>query len=367
MFCVLSSLYAGDGIAPVEPKTADSSESWLSRTFDGLHRFDIEAERLHSDDVEISNYALQYELKHLNWDTALTLGYTDYEELYRPAVIGNNAQLTEQTRSIQLQLGWKLNTKWNLNFTTRHYDGFTGYRSIWIAEYYRQLFGAFSSYEAPDPQGESYSVGATYSYLSGHFVRFSVGYGLDTIAPGYSFGAVGLSPSRENLYRKSATLRFEDVWRPWLKSEHIVTYVDTTNRNTRWGVSSTWHAALSEDWTLRLNLGYTEEKSRFDAEYGGLALEWNVAPKWYIFADVALYQDTGEIPNAGLITTAAPGIETLQYGIGLRWVGERSSFKVYAAIYENDYEELSGNNQIFSNLYGDRNWNLFQASYTYQF
>ena len=365
-----SSLWAEIEPAVVETPvgTSENGGNWIDSIFgDGLHRFDVQAERLESDDIEISQYSFQYELQQPIVNASLTLGYTDYDEQYQPAVIGSNAHLVEHSRSIQGLIGWKLSSKWNVDVTARFYDGFASYRSIWIAECYRQLFGLFPTYQSPDSKGQSYAVGVTYNYLSGHSVRLSGGYGRDTIAPGFSFGAGGLSRSRDTLYRKSSTLRFEDVWTPWLKSEHLFNYVDVTNRSTRWGVRSTWHAALGNDWTLRLYAGYSEEKPDYEAEYGGLALEWEFAPGWYVAADVAVYEDTGEIPNAGLVTTSAPGLETMQYGIGLRWVGERSSFRVYVAKYENDYDALSASNQFLSNLYQDRDWTMVQLSYTYQF
>lgn len=347
--------------------TAESNGNWLESIFDGVNRLDLEAETLDSDDVDIQRYGLQFEAQHLVWNYSLTLGYTDYELDYRPAVIGSDTDLAERSRSIQANLGVKLKGGWDLDFAARHYDGFAGYRSIWIAEYYRQVFGFFPGYIDPDPEGYSFSLGARYSYLSGHSVRLSVGYGRDTIAPGYSVGAVGLERSRPNLYRRSATLSFENVWTPWLKSQNRISYVDITSRDRRLSLSSTWHIALGEDWTLRVQGGYSEEDPEFEAVYGGVAIEWEFAEGWYISLNADLYSDTGEIPNAGLVSTAAPGVDTMQYGVGLRWVGENSAVRLFVAIYENDYEALSPGNQIFRNLYQDRDWTLIQLSYTCQF
>lgn len=362
-------LAGGEVDAATEIKTdkAESSGSWVSEVIAGQGRLDMQFESLHSSDIDIEQYSIQFELRKPIWNFSLLLGYTDYEEQYRPAVIGTNTVLTEQSKQIQAQVGAELGGGWRIDGTARYYDGYSGYRSIWIAEYYRQLFGPIPGYIAPDPKGYSYSVGATYTYIEGHSLRASVGYGRDVIAPGYTFGGSGLSRSRPTLFRKSSTLRFEDVWTRWLKSEHTISYLDVTSRDYRWQVKSTWHAALGDDWTLRLNVGYSEEGSDFEAEYGGISLEWNFAGNWHISANADIYRDTGEIPNAGLVSTSAPAIKTIQYGIGLRWVGENSAFRIFAAMYENDYDALSPGNQIFRNLYQNRDWTLVQLSYTYNF
>jgi len=344
-----------------------SISRWLENLGDGLHRFDLEVERLDSDDIDISQYVFQYELQQPLWNASLTVGYTDYDVDYQPAIVGMETTLHEQATQLQGEVEVKLSHSVSIDATARHYDGFSGYRSMWIAERFRQSFGFSSIYEEADPKGYSFSVGSTYGYLPGHSVRLSVGYGRDTIAPGYSIGVTGVERSRDTLYRRSSTLRSEDVWTKWLKSEHIVSVSDVSLRETRWSAKSTWHAALSDDWTLRLNGGYTEEGPLFEAIYGGLSVEWNFTGNWHLSVGAEIYSDTGEIPNAGLITTAAPGVDTFQYGMGIRWVGESAACRIYAAIYENDYDALGVNNQFLRNLYQDRNWVLVQASYTYQF
>ncbi|MGB0991130.1 MAG: hypothetical protein ACPG32_01515 [Akkermansiaceae bacterium] len=370
--CVLSSTQAGDETTALPaPETASGADSgggdWWRDLFSGVNRLDVQAETLRSSDIDIDQKTIQFEIQQPIWSFSLTAGHTDYGIDYKPAIVGSEAFLSEETWQWQGRIGAKLNERWSFDFSTRHYDGYSGYRSIWIAERFRQGFGFSPIYQKPDPGGYSYSASALYSYLSGHSVRLSIGYGRDTIAPGYSIGVGGIERSRDTLFRRSSTLRFEDVWTPWLKSENTISVADVTLRKKRWSAKSTWHVALGSDWTLRANVGYSEEAPLFEAKYGGLSVEWNFTGNWHISAGVDVYSDTGEIPNAGLITTAAPGVDTVQYGIGLRWVGESSAFRIYAAMYENDYGALGINNQFLKNLYRDRDWVMVQLSYTYQF
>lgn len=348
--------------------TAAASDKNITSIFkDGLHRFDVESELLHSSDIDLDQYNFQYEIQQAKWRASLAYTQTRYDEEYQPEVIGNDAFLSEKMESIQAQFTWQFENDWELGLSTRYYDGFSNYRSVWIAEYYRQLFGLIPGYETPDPSGTSYTVVATKNYAQGHSITYTLGYGEDEIAPGYSVGALGVEPSRSNRYNKRASIRFDDTWLPWLKSEHLLSYSDTTDRDTQLGVSSNWHIALADDWTLRLQLGYTDERDSFDARYGNLAVEWRFSDRWQAFADVSVYNDSGEIPDAGLSTTAAPGLDTVQYGLGVRWLGDSSSFKIYIGEYETKYDPLSANNQIFSNLYSDRDFTVAQLSYTLNF
>ena len=344
-----------------------SPGDFLKDLFSGLNRLDLQVETLHSSDVDIDSYSAQFELRQPNWNFSVTAGYTEYDANYQPAVVGTPNQLSEQSDRLEAKLGFNVSKKWSIELTAREYDGHQSYRSIWIAEYYRQLFGLVPAYEEPDPRGYSSSVAVNYDYAPGHTVRLSAGYGRDYVAPGWFFGPGGLTSSNESRFRRSGTLRFEDIWTFWLKSEHIISVSNVSDRSDRWSIKSSWHVALGDDWTLRASVGFTKEEPQFDADYYGLAVEWNITGRWYLSANMEVYSDTGEIPNAGFSSTSAPGLDTMQYGAGLRWVGEASVFKVYVGTYENDYARLSPANQIFRNLYRDRDWTVVQLAYTYSF
>ena len=76
------------------------------------------------------------------------------------------------------------------------------------------------------------------------------------------------------------------------------------------------------------------------------------------------YHDTGEIENSLLLSTAAPGLQTRQAGLGLRYLGERSSFSLSVTPLWSDYKPLEAGTRPFTNLYKDRSWVLVQAAWS---
>jgi hypothetical protein len=79
------------------------------------------------------------------------------------------------------------------------------------------------------------------------------------------------------------------------------------------------------------------------------------------------YHDTGEIENSAYISTAAPGLQTWQVGLGLRYVGDVSSFSIAVAPIIADYQPVEVGTRPFTNLYEDRNWVSVQAAWTLVF
>ena len=135
---------------------------------------------------------------------------------------------------------------------------------------------------------------------------------------------------------------------------------ETTDRSTRYGIDAALHIAVADDWVTRLNLGRAEEDPQFEANYGSVALERTFNENLSGFVDFRYYEDTGEIENALLFTSAAPGLDSERWGIGLRWIGDHWSARVYIASLETDYEPTRANTDFFQNLYADRDWTIYQ-------
>ena len=134
----------------------------------------------------------------------------------------------------------------------------------------------------------------------------------------------------------------------------------TTDRSTRYGADASLHIALSDDWVARLKVGRAEEDPRFEANYGSIALERSVTETLNAFVDFRLYDDTGEIENALLFTSAAPGLQSKRWGAGVRWIGDRWSARLYLATLDTNYDPTRANTDFFQNLYADRDWTLVQ-------
>lgn len=99
----------------------------------------------------------------------------------------------------------------------------------------------------------------------------------------------------------------------------------------------------------------------------GGTLECEVAPRWLVSLSGLYYHDTGEIENSLFISTAAPGLETYQGGLGLRYVGQTSSFSISAAPTFASYEPVSLGTRPFTNLYKQRTWVAVQAAWAFEF
>ena len=79
------------------------------------------------------------------------------------------------------------------------------------------------------------------------------------------------------------------------------------------------------------------------------------------------YRDTGEIENSLFISTAAPGLEVWQGGLGLRYAGEKSSFQIAVAPSWSDYDPVAVGTRPFTNLYRDRTFISVQAAWAFEF
>ena len=70
-------------------------------------------------------------------------------------------------------------------------DGFTDFRSLWIDEYYRQLFAPMAGYGAAVPRGYNGGVGLRWDHVPGTgFLEFSAGWQTDQVSPAYDLSLI---------------------------------------------------------------------------------------------------------------------------------------------------------------------------------
>ncbi len=341
-----------------------ASSSWSFRK-----RVDTEASVLWADGVTLSEYSLGTRLTSDPFDLGFLISRNEYEVTYEPEIFGSDASLSEDRTGYTVDGRLSIGEDWSLLGSASYYDGFTDYRSLWISEYYEQLFGEVDGYIEPSPKGYSVSVGLEWEYLPvmGR-LRFTGGYGRDTIAPAYDFGANGLERSRPNLYTKTLQLQTENVLSANVVVQNTVQYTDTTNREKRWSTQTAWNVALAERWFLRTQAGFAVEQPEFDAYFAGGSLEYEFVDDWFVRISARYYEDTGEIENSlGGFTSSAPALESFELGAGIRWEGIHSALNLYVGYYQTEYEPLAEDNAFLKNLYNDRRWGLVQLSYTYTF
>lgn len=352
-----------------ERQTAVEAIQEQASGWSGRQRLDGEASVLWADGLVLSAYALAGRVTSDPFDLGLTVTRNEFAVTYEPEILGSPASLSEDRMLYTLDGRSSLGREWSLLGSASYYDGFTDYRSLWISEYYEQLFGDVDGYVEPSPKGRSLSLGVEWEYIPvmGK-IRFTGGYGLDTIAPAYDFDSDGLVRSRPNLYSKTLQVQAENVLSARVATQNSLQYTDTTTRDKRWSAQSSWNIAVAEDWFLRVHGGYSVEQPAFDAVFAGCTVEFEFADDWFFRLNGRYYEDTGEIENSlGGFTSSAPSLESVELGAGIRWEGIHSALNLYMGYYQTEYGSLAEDNMFLKNLYNDRRWGLLQLSYTYLF
>ncbi len=346
------------------PSLLAAEISWFS----GLQQADVSAELLSSDDIEVQSYRVAYLGTEGPWTIDASLGLNRYSLDYVPVLFGTNTNLQENAYNANLGLTRKWNDHWQSGVTLGFYEGFSEYRSIWIAEFYRQFFGSFPEYASTDPSGAAFGASTTWNYLPGTgLAEFSLRLARDHIAPGWEFNPELGVPTAGNDELNSLTgiLRIEQALNGWLKTELALSARSLTDRETRYSVRNSW-AAAAGPVGIRLTGGYTEEAPAFDAFYGSALIEWNISAKWNVFVGYRAYNDSGEIEATGF-NAQAPGLDSTEIFAGVLW--DRGDLSVSGTVgyLETDYAELSEDNRFFGNLYRDRDWLTLRLAASYSF
>lgn len=332
--------------------------------FGGLQRFDSEFEGLCSDDIDVWSAALSYEQERNGWRLNAGLTRLDYSLDYVPASGGLPTDLSESTLLGNLSIARELNSDFELSLGLRTYDGFANYRSLWIAEYYGQDFQFNGSgYSPPSPGGWSLTGGAVWNPRVESRVNFSLTYGEDRIAPGWS---TPFESSNDLLKSRSTSIRWEETLSPKLKTETLFTYSDITDRDPRVLLQSSWNYAFNDDFTLRLHTGAVKENPNFESIYGGISLDYQVSTNWSLALSTRLYHDSGEIENSGF-NTAAPGLKSSEIGLSALYQKGEHSIRASVSYYDTHYDAVDADNEEFLNLFQDRNWVAMRLAYSLSF
>lgn len=338
------------------------------RWFTGAQDVEFTAEGLSASDILVQSYQLYYSGTEGPWSLEVGLGSNRYDIDYSPVLFGTNQHLSENTETFSVSLTRELNPQWSGTLTLGGYDGYADYRSIWIAEFYKQFYGAFQSYYDPDPHGQSINLSADWDYLPGSgSATFGLGFGRDEIAPGWSFdSAAGKpEPGRESLDTITGNILMEQAINPWLKTDLSLTFRQTSERDPRVGIVNTWIAAAGPV-AFRLTGGLTSEAPSFDAAYGSALVEWNFHPQWSARLGYRAYTDNGEIESSGF-NALAPPVDSTEVFTSLLW--DNGDFAILGSVglLDTDYDDLSEDNEFFGNLYRDRQWWTFRLSASYRF
>lgn len=336
-------------------------------------------ETLFGDDIILTDSLAHYKLQTTKFEADFSLGWKTFSMDYEPYVPFDAIGYSQHLRENHYSGGLATRFKWGDSLTQLAslgaYDGFTDYRSLWLSSYYRQQFESFPEYEVPDPRGFSLATGWRWEYRpTVGFLTLNFLYSNDGIAPGYDLpGATpqnptpGLERGREFLHTYSPSLRLENVLTSRLRLMNEFQLTVTSGREPRYSYRSGLNVALTEKWVMRLTGGYANEDPSLVAWYAGWTVEHRLTPRWVLGLTGLFYRDTGEIENSRLISTAAPALDTYEIGLGVRYEGRKSMFRVYAAPHYALYDQVDIGTAPFTNLYRSRNFGLVQFSWSHTF
>ena len=328
-----------------------------------------------ASDVQTTSTSIRYGEKKggTEWNTRFT--YNSIAEDYEPFTDFDGQtsprSLYESYFAGQADIRQKLSDTLTLSGSGSVYDGFTDYRSLWFSEYYRQRFSADPLYYPSNPQGFAASTALRWEYQpTTGFVDAGFAYAYDQIPPGWDQpGGTAQNPTpslehgRDILHTYSPSLKFENVLTRRVRTLNEFQLTLTTSRDARYSYRGSVNIALGERWVWRTSGGYTHEDPTLRAYYFGAALEFEITPQWLVNLSGLYYHDTGEIENSNSLSTAAPGLQTRLVGLGLRYLGEQSSFSLSVAPLWSDYKPLAVGTRPLTNLYKDRTWILVQAAW----
>ena len=338
-------------------------------------RIDVGAEYFGSNDVGLSqgNANWRWERPDRGLIGEVSVAFNRFNLDYQPVPFdfrGASSELTEISRALQTNLRWRTREDWQWIGSAGVYDGYTNYRSIWLAEYFRQQFeplGATApdSYVRPDPKGVSAGAGFRWEYVpASGFLELVVTGLRDEVAPGYEIDFDGLRRGRERLNGLGISVSTENVLSSRVRSRVQVSATRVSERNWRISGEGAVNVALAENLVGRLSMGGATEDPQFGAWYGQAVVDWELSERWALFASGRYYVDTGEIEDALLFTSAAPGVISRRIEAGLRWAGASTSIRLAAGRMRSDYEPTNPRTDFFQNLYQDRNWTVVQLTLT---
>ncbi len=349
---------------------------------------DLLVEGLTSSDVNVWNATLGDRWDAAGGEGGVSVGWADLLVDYRPSLvelIGTDARLNDRRTSLQADWHSKA-TPLAPFLSLGGYHGFTDFRSMWIDEYYRQLFAGTVGYHEADPRGLNVGTGVRWDYLPGTgFLEFNGGWANDWVAPAYDkiiFGPLLEGPV--SLATWQGGVVWEAVLAPRLRGRVEVGLSKTTDLAHRLNGRALLNYALAQSWVLRLEASGAAEAG-FHGGSLGTTLEYDRNDRWFYGVSVRWYRDNGQVAELPASTVqagaalggsgsaislaevddgVAPPLRTLE-GLGtVRWQGARIGWRVSAGPYRTAYTFPDSAESLFANLYRNRTWAMVQTAGT---
>ena len=362
-------------VTPAE-NLSEAPISPLSNIFSGIQRFDQEFDFLKASDVSVWRTSSSYRQERSDWNIQASVGYTDLSIDYTdPTGSTNTSHRNTDSWSGSITLGKDLSDNLSTTVGFSVYDGFNDYASLWISEYYDQFVGLNdpTNYQTADPQGYAFNTGLVWDYDPGvSRLSLALSYGNDQIVPAWSAVPDPITfipkatPTRDSFDTYTGTLTWSKALSPSLKTQVTFRYSDVTELEPKYQLQSDWAWAITDDLTLRSQIGGSVQDPDFEAVYGGLSLEYDLTNHWSVGLSARYYYDSGEVVPIGF-NTAAPKVTSTELSASVAWKNINTTMRLSTGIYDVDYGQLPPANQFFSDLYRDRSFTLGRLAISHQF
>jgi thiol-disulfide isomerase/thioredoxin len=320
-----------------------------------------------SSDVLLTDTVIEYrQTRSAQWAMSLSHGYIGLHYKPQYTTVEQKTDVEENRFGAQVRGRFPVNERLALTVGGGGYDGYTDYRSLWLNEHYRQLFGPVAGYEKAEPWGLNVFSGLRWEYRPATgFLQTDISYQYDVVAPGYEKKiGVPLIRMRDQYDTVSGRLTLENVLTKRLRALQEFQITSTTDRELRYALQSSLNCALGEQWVLRLVAAGALEEPGFNAWSVSATLERDWNETWFVSVFGRYYKDTGQLLEGQPGSAASPPVATMMTGVGLRWQGKRASVKIVAGPYFNWYS-AGPTVTDFTNLYRDRDWFSVQFAFAY--
>lgn len=333
---------------------------------------EVSVEVLDSDLFNIQLFSAQNELTQGPWEIRTTVSRSDYDIDFQPVsfdLLGIETQIREKTYSLSVAASRDIRENLSLDLGAGYRDGFPSYRAVWLDTYFDQHFSPLEGvpghelYEDFQPSAASFNAGLTWEYIPANAVAsVTISRIQDNVSPGYEIDFDGITRSETVLATTSLSLVTENVLTQRLRSRFAVSASETSAREIRYSAELALNAALGERFVWKNRVGAATENPRFDAYFFETTLDYQFNEKTAVYVQGRRYNDTGEIENAFLFTSAAPELDNDSVGLGFRYTNDNWSAKVSAKHSTSDFAATNANTDFFQNLYIDSDWLSLQVA-----
>lgn len=360
-------LSEGADLGGNNPGSRSTSLLGLLRSL-GEHRIEADGEWLIAQDIRLSDLAVSYGLRDPLWDARVVLSRGDISVDYvNEAVVdalGHREELNEERYSVQVNLRIRGPRSVSWLASGGYYAGFTDYRSLWLNEFYRQRFNGDPGYVPSDPRGWNTSIGPRWDYQpSSRAVQLDLVVQEDQVAPAFEkFPFRPLERRRDLLWSQGVRLSWEAVLNRHLRVMAEAQVLSTTDRELRYSLRPSINWAITDHWVARFNAGYTFERPSYQSGMAGTTLEHDWDNRWFVSVFGRYYHDNGQLNQSLPESTAAPGLETVEMGVGLRLQTDRWGLKVTVGPYYSTYTAIESRLNPFVHLYQNRDWVAVRAA-----